>query len=113
MFNTILFVMGWLLMAGQPVTQQLNCASCQAVTNLQSLGQLDNSLTLTWDDYAGATNYSLMYNREEDGYTSNVITTGNNSYTFTDLPPGHYEFLVRADCGLLISSFIGVEDIIE
>ena len=105
--------MGWLFFATPNPSVGLDSCSCAAVTNLQSTANAGGSVTLSWNAPAGAGSYSVYYTRAEDGYSSTVITSAVPSYTYGNLPDGHYEFLVASVCGAESSPFIGVEDIIE
>ncbi|MCB0544124.1 MAG: fibronectin type III domain-containing protein [Saprospiraceae bacterium] len=70
-----------------------------------------DSVTFSWSTFSGAT-YKAWYYRSEDSFTSSEVTTGSSSITFSDLPPGTYDFYFATVCGEEVSSYIVVDDLI-
>lgn len=87
--------------------------NCPAVTNFQKTGQSSGAISFAWNGNSSATGYILVYTRQEDSYSSTEFFTTNSTYSFSNLPSGHYTFYVAAVYVEGRSSFIGVEDIIE
>ena len=96
-----------------PSEVQNTTCNCAEVTNLHQTGQSESTYSVSWSGNTSATSYLLKYVREGDGYTSPEFLTTGNSYTFNSLINGQYTFYVAAVCGQEMSSFIGIEDIIE
>lgn len=73
------------------------CSTCPSPTSWVT-GQTANSVSIAWYAEAGATGYELWYCRQEDSFTSPVMSTINTSYTIPNLSPGTYVIFVRTIC---------------
>lgn len=94
--------------AGVPPTPEVTCPAPEVSIAEQAAA----SVTFTWNAVSGATQYRIWYVRREDNYTSSVITTGGTSVTFSNLPPGTYDFYFQTSCGGEGNSAIITQDII-
>ncbi len=109
----------WLLLqplypiAPLPANGSLEGCSCPTATNLQKTGETTTSYSFTWTGNAEAINYEVWYVRENDAFTSSVVTTTTTAHTFNNLLPGQHTFYVRVVCDCGTSGFIGIEDLIE
>ncbi|MCF8245786.1 MAG: fibronectin type III domain-containing protein [Saprospiraceae bacterium] len=97
----------------QPLTPTSEDCNCPPVTNLQKAWQTSSAYTLSWTANSAAAGYIVKYTREEDSYASQAFYTSSSTFTFNNLPAGHYQFNVAADCGSTTSDFVGIEDVIE
>jgi hypothetical protein len=91
-----------------PANEDLVCSPPNAGISGRSSG----SITFTWTPVAGAQTYILWYVRIDDNYQSGQYTTGNANYTFSGLPPGEYAFYFVTNCGLEMSEYLIIDDII-
>lgn len=113
--------MNWILaipvlllpMLGNFPAPQLEDCSCPAITSVSVSTRSSGSIGWTWSGSESATGYEVWFHKEDGDYTSAHYNTTNESYTYSGLAPGRYTFYFRAVCGGQISSFIGVEDIVE
>ncbi|MCR4877946.1 MAG: fibronectin type III domain-containing protein, partial [Bacteroidales bacterium] len=79
-------------------TLELSNDTCETPTNLHPTTLAFNSITVTWTDNAGATQWNLQYRLPGSTWTSAVVT-GAPTYTITDLQPNtQYEIQVQAIC---------------
>lgn len=69
------------------------------------------SVTFTWPAMDGVTGYEVYYVRQEDNYVSSPVVVGGNTISFSNLPPGTYDFYFRTICGGGTSSYIVEEDL--
>ena len=83
-------------------TLELSQDTCETPTNLQQVILETETeagvIIVTWTDNAGTTQWNLQYRKDEDLWTS-VVVTGTPEYTITDLTPStDYEIQVQAVC---------------
>lgn len=70
------------------------------------------SVTFTWPAMDGVTGYEVYYVRQEDNYVSSPVVVGGNTISFSNLPPGTYDFYFRTLCGGGTSSYVIEDDLI-
>ena len=81
-------------------TLEISGDTCETPTNLQQMDQSTEpgTITVTWTDNAGATQWNLHYRTPGNPWTA-VVVTGTPTYTITDLTPDtEYEIQVQAVC---------------
>ena len=76
---------------------------CEAPTNLRETGEIiDKSigyLFVVWDDHANASQWNLQYKLSSENNWTNVVVTGNPTYTFENLEAySEYNLRVQAIC---------------
>lgn len=88
--------------------KQITCPA----PNVTVTDRTATSIGFAWDSVAGGTVYKVWYTREEDNYTSSVITTGSHTISFTNLPAGTYTFYFSTVCPGESSTNYVFEDIL-
>ncbi len=86
-------------------------SGCSSPT-VTKTGQTSNSVSFSWGTVEGATAYKAWYFRRGDNYTSQVVTTGGNSISFSSLPAGTYVFYFSTVCGGETSQAIITDDLL-
>ena len=85
---------------------------CASVSNFHKTSETATTFSVAWDDGGPSSQYKLWWERQEDGSSSNAVTTSNLSLDFTGLTEGTYTFYIVKLCGTEESSWIGIEDFI-
>ena len=87
--------------------------TCNPPANVTTVAQSAGSVSFDWDDCTGGcTEYKVWYVRQDDGYTSNKVTTSASDISFSGLADGTYDFYFATVCAGGVSSIIGVEELI-
>ena len=85
---------------------------CTPPSNGTVTAQTDSSASFSWDVVSGATAYQVWYVRQADSYTGPVSTVSAAAVTFNGLSAGRYVFYLATECGVEVSDFVVLEDLI-
>jgi hypothetical protein len=86
----------------------VTCDKPIATVTMQSA----SAVSFAWDAVAGATEYRVWYERQQDNFSSSTTSTGNTNITFTNLPAGTYKFYFATVCGMGTSTSYVIVDLI-
>ncbi len=83
--------------------------TCPQPTNAIALNNLDPTSTLTWTGPSNTTQWELLIQAPSGpvpgANPAGTVPLTSNTYTTPELPPGFYEFYVRANCSDTDKSF--------
>jgi hypothetical protein len=73
--------------------------TCPSPSNFSVTNQTSTSVSFGWSDCeCDPEGYNLRYFRQEDSYASGNYQTSGTTYTFYNLPSGHYRFYLSSIC---------------
>lgn len=90
-----------------PTIEEVSCPAPSVVKTAHSSG----FISFSWGSGTGATEYKAWYVRHNDNFTSQVITTGSTSISYSGLLPGNYSFYFQTVCGEDTSSYVIIDDL--
>jgi hypothetical protein len=92
-------------------TYYFSTSACESPTNINAMAIENNSISLTWNEVNGVSEYTIEYQGYTDEWKS--ITTIENSVTLNQLESGTlYSVKLRSDCSDVYTSSFIEEDFI-